>query len=153
MAFEWMAARYREARSYPELFEPIWLWPMDERPAPQEVVYGRAVLLSGGLEHCLTMRFVELDVPEELALKSSYGKWNTLVDYCISFGRAPKGTDDWMGLFDWRHLLEFDFVQAIVPYIEREWITSVAEFDEALLRKHGAWEPPDSATDGPAPKE
>lgn len=138
VAYAWMKQRYRELVGCDEDYELLWLWMVPtDRPA-REAEYRALSSLCPGFNDARQMSIIELTLPEDLVLTSSYSRWNVLLDYCIVNRRTPERTEDWLGMFDCKSLEKWDKIQGVVPWIERSWIDEVLEVDAGLFRKYGA---------------
>lgn len=71
---------------------------------------------------------LELRVPEDQILRSSYNLWCDLFFDCLERGEV---VDDGTWL-DWKEAVQDDgdTVQAILPCLRRDWVTSVTPLPE-----------------------
>lgn len=88
------------------------------------------------------MTLISLDVPDEVALLSSYSTWNEmLVGFVNASGPPVRSGGVWYRMFEPPLLKRrFDSVQAAIPYIERCWVLSVATLVLSYDGEIEAWD-------------
>ena len=70
------------------------------------------------------MVVLELNVPEQIPLLSSYSRWNQAVDDAIDHHAETIDGDQFDDMFEtplFKH--DLDDIQAVIPKIERSWIS------------------------------
>ena len=126
-AFEWMAAEM-ERRGIPlEGKAPIWTWQSCQTTGRGPTIgtaldsYTDFQLLSG-------MVLMELEVPEELCLCSTYSGFLRLLDEVIDSGKVlhPEAHQE---MFQIPEVLDGDDAQAAIPYIRKEWVKDIRSVD------------------------
>ena len=74
---------------------------------------------------------LEIDVPDSIALLSSYWVWNDAVDDMLENNRTTINAERFATMFDEpliRH--DTDDVQAVIPYILTDWIVDMRDLPE-----------------------
>jgi len=128
IAYEWMAQQLAKATNCTATDAPVWCWhSCNGRLGAAPTVGTAAFLLS---EHQIGqgMVAVELAVPMELTLLSSYHAWNSFLDFVIVNQRLPRNQRRARRMFAepiFKH--ETDDIQAVIPFIEPNWVRSVTE--------------------------
>jgi hypothetical protein len=134
-AYSWMKDRYCEIVGCEQEFDLIWVWQPPSGVPPRDAEYRALSDVYTDFEDARQTLIIELSLPPELVLRSSYSRWNVLLDYCLLYKRAPECTEDWLGMFDCDTLDEHDMIQGVVPWIQRAWVSEVLEVEEALFHK------------------
>jgi hypothetical protein len=82
---------------------------------------------------------LELIVPVESVLLSSYSHWNEFMDYVLVPGRVPRNSKYARSMLK-EPLLKHsvDDIQAVIPYIEPSWVQRI----EKLVVKDRDWDEP-----------
>ena len=103
---------------------PVWCWhSCQELGKGPTVETARALLSDWEMEQTLCM--LELHVPSDLVLLSSYGGWNEFLDHVMD-NKPLTNEDRWTEMFNVPPLKrDHDDIQAVIPYIERDWVASV----------------------------
>lgn len=101
---------------------PIWAW-----AEPKEKLQQLAEELLSEQDWEQGVSVIELHVPKDVALLSSYFHWNELLDESLETGNVVSSPK----LFAIDNLDADDVVQATIPYIKHEWI----EATNTLIRK------------------
>ncbi len=72
------------------------------------------------------MNLIELNVPDELALLSSYSVWNEALDRMLDTSADTVDPQEFGGMFDAPLLKHHDDdIQAVVPRIQSSWIAEI----------------------------
>ena len=123
-AYEWMASRMHEKVGFSTDAPPVWCWhSCGELGKGPTVGTARALLSDREIEQ--TLYTLELRVPSDLVLLSSYSDWNELLDHVVD-GERVMDEDRWAEMFSVPPLKhDDDDIQAAIPYIEPDWVTSV----------------------------
>lgn len=135
-SYAWMSERMAERLGEDTAFDaPVWCWHSCHDGFDGDTQRGAAPtdetardLFGVFLERDrLEIDRLELEVPDELVLLSSYKIWN---DFYMDGEEVPDG--GWARMFE-EPLLDhhFDDIQAVIPWIEPEWVNSI---DELVLR-------------------
>jgi hypothetical protein len=105
---------------------PVWGWHSCNGQHGSPPTVGTLASLMGDWNfHAPSRVVLELDVPDRLALLSSYYRWNRAIDDVMERGLKdiePK----FQNMFDTpvlRH--RDDDIQAVIPYVERNWIIDI----------------------------
>jgi hypothetical protein len=111
---------------------PIWCWHScnGRQGAPPTVWTARALLCDYDFEQGVEM--LALQVPEELALLSSYWAWNEFLDHIIVHRALPRRPRSRRRMFQSpliKHSI--DDIQAVIPFICGQWVESVKRVDVA----------------------
>lgn len=112
----------------PELSDhaPVWCWHScgGVRQQPPTVETAIALLSEHDIEQGMIV--IELAVPRELMLLSSYYAWNRFLDSAIEKNRLPKSPlrERWMFQEPFfRH--SDDDIQAVIPMIDPKWVRRI----------------------------
>ncbi|MCM6776648.1 hypothetical protein NDR87_22810 [Nocardia sp. CDC159] len=102
---------------------PVWCWPGRARPRKQ--VRMTANLLLGDDQWARGVDLLELDIPNELTVTTSYGRWNDHLERTMSLTAAEKPCR-----MDWRPtpVHDYDALQVVVPELRREWLVRVRPY-------------------------
>ena len=78
------------------------------------------------------MVLVELNVPDELCLLSSYSIWNDALSDFLEHNRITIQESQFSAMFD-EPLLKhsMDDIQAVIPYIMSDWIADIRNLPES----------------------
>lgn len=119
-AFAWMA-REMERRGLPMGGNaPIWAWhSCGKHGAPPTLLTARALLSDREMEQGIEV--LELEVPPNACLLSSYKRWNEFLDSFIDKRKLPNRAS-YLDMFDISAVQKGDDVQAALPRIERQWV-------------------------------
>lgn len=90
IAYKWMAQQLVEATNLTNADAPIWCWHSCNGQLGAAPTVGTAAFLLSEYQLGQGMVAVELDVPKELVLLSSYYAWNSFLDFVIVNQRLPK---------------------------------------------------------------
>jgi len=138
-AYDWMTERLTAALGTPLDSPPVWCWHSCEGRWRRRPTVGTATALLG--DYALREPHVrlELTVPVNLMLLSSYSAWNRLLDTTIVRSR-PLRSHRWAQYVFARPYLrdEGDNVQAVIPWIEPNWIRSM----QPLVIRDRNWHEP-----------
>jgi hypothetical protein len=118
---------------------PVWCWHSCNGKFGSGPTVGTAEALMGDWEyHAHQTRVIELDVPDRLPLLSSYGSWNELMDLALETRAVPPLDSPLVAMFDppyFQH--DTDDIQAVLPYIEPEWVVAVRRLPATAEREEG----------------
>lgn len=103
---------------------PIWAWQCD-REAARELAF--ALLSEAEREHGDYV-VIELNVPADAVLRSSYHGWCDLLFQCLETG-VISADDAWLA-WDSVDPQSGDVVQALLPGIDRSWIVETSPLEE-----------------------
>ncbi|MBK8968966.1 MAG: DUF3841 domain-containing protein [Saprospiraceae bacterium] len=127
LAYAWMCTRMEKSNLPCKGHAPVWAWHscggFGKPPALRDA---RALLSDLELEN--GVQTIELDCPDDCALLSMYGVWNTILDAFMD-----RSSDTVIGKRLERQLFkirpekigEFDAVQASLPLIKKEWVLDI----------------------------
>jgi hypothetical protein len=132
MAYEWMADQMVEATNHKSADAPIWCWHSCNGKIGSPPTVGTATALFGSVESVQGMVTLELAVPSEFVLLSSYHEWNAFLDYVIVEKRLPNTRRKYRKMFA-EPLLKHDAdeIQAVIPFIDSAWVRGVSELTVA----------------------
>jgi len=126
-AYRWMAAQWRARMRGPLDAAPIWCWHSCNGQIGAPPTVGTAAMLLGDWDYWATsMVVVELDVPSDLALLSSYYRWNQAVDEAFDASEDDICTRNFVDMFDaplMKH--DTDDIQAVIPEICASWVIAM----------------------------
>jgi hypothetical protein len=141
IAYEWMARQIADRAECTGTDAPIWCWHSCNGRLGAAPTVGTAAFLLSEYQLGQGMVAVELAVPVEYVLLSSYHAWNSLLDFVIVNQRLPKSHRRAGRMFAdplFKH--DTDDIQAVIPFIEPAWVRGVTElrvegrdWDEPLL--------------------
>lgn len=94
---------------------PIWCWPGRALHRGQVRDSARSLLSYPEWVHGRWL--LKLDVPDELALATSYAVWNDYLGYTTGFQDGPEQMD-WSG----QRTSEWDELQVTIPELRSEWV-------------------------------
>lgn len=119
-AYRWMARQMVRVGIPVGPNAPIWCWQRcAPRGGPPTLGTARALLSDSKLENPFSV--LELEVPEEFVLLSSYIDWNEALDFTIDTGSEPPDTHE--SMFD-PVTDPDDDTQACIPFILESWIVA-----------------------------
>ena len=128
LAYEWMNQRLTDLANRTLSNPPIWCWHSCNGTLGSAPTVATAVLLLSSYQIEQGMVTIELDVPVELALLSSYHRWNEFLDFVITKQRLPKSRRLLQQMFAEPLLKdEHDDIQAVIPFIDPAWVRGVAD--------------------------
>ncbi len=90
IAYEWMAKRLAEATKHTVSDPPIWCWHSCNGRLGAAPTVGTAALLLSECQIRQGMVAVQLAVPLEFVLLSSYHVWNSFLNFVMDNQRLPK---------------------------------------------------------------
>jgi hypothetical protein len=128
IAYEWMAKQLSEATNGAANDAPIWCWHSCNGRLGNAPTVGTAAFLLSEYQIGQGMVAVELAVPVEFVLLSSYHAWNSFLDFVIVNQRLPKNHRRARRMFAnplFKH--DTDDIQAVIPFIEPTWVRGVTE--------------------------
>jgi hypothetical protein len=140
-AYEWMTARMYAALGLNTAAPPVWCWHSCGRLGRGPTV-GTAELLLSEWDIAQGMVTIELEAPAELVLPSSYWIWNEFLGYVLENKLLPADDGDFrayvtkdglpVGYRDSTDMFadplfkcDDDDIQAVIPYIDPNWIVSM----------------------------
>ncbi|MCC6326344.1 MAG: hypothetical protein IT420_11990 [Candidatus Brocadia sp.] len=87
--YQWMERQYRRRRGKLSLHRGlIWVWLQQSDDEAQ--FYRTITMLEPSYHYGLKGKMaIVLNLPAGIILKSSYNRWNILLDYCLVFKRKP----------------------------------------------------------------
>jgi hypothetical protein len=134
-AYRWMSEQMVARGCCRRVSPPIWAWHScgapDQSPDKWDL---DAVVTNDGHRGYV----IEFDPPEHLVLLSHYGRWNDVIDECITARRVASKTESYARR--WKRALNVDLgstgcwegnhnhVQACVPMIRLEWVRSATAY-------------------------
>ena len=122
--YRWMAAQWHDRIGSAELDVPIWCWHSCNGIDGACPTVGTFAMLMGDWNYyAASMTCLELIVPHELALLSSYSRWNEAIDDAMDRREDSIATEAFIDMFD-SPLIKHDTddIQAVVPRIESTWV-------------------------------
>jgi hypothetical protein len=134
--YRWMCAQWTLRVGGQMASAPVWGWhSCNGRRGSPPTVGTLAMLMGDWNFHTASQVVLELEIPDRLALLSSYDRWNQAMDDALD-----RGLNDidprFQNMFD-RPLLRSgtDDIQAVIPYVERSWIIGVRSLPEGDISK------------------
>jgi hypothetical protein len=143
-AYKWMAQHLAEATSCTATDAPLWCWHSCNGRLGTAPTVGTAAFLLSEYQLGQGMVAVELAVPVEFVLLSSYHAWNGFLDFVIVNQRLPKNHRRARRMFAdplFKH--DTDDIQAVIPFIKHAWVRGVT----ALTVEGRDWDAPILSTD------
>jgi hypothetical protein len=128
IAYKWMAQQLAAATNDTSAAAPIWCWHSCNGHLGAAPTVGTAAFLLTGCQLGQGMVAVELAVPAEFVLLSSYHAWNSFLNFVIVNQRLPKNHRRARRMFAdplFKH--DTDDIQAVIPFIEPAWVQGVTE--------------------------
>jgi hypothetical protein len=123
LAYRWMASSLKEIA--PELGEhaPIWCWHSCHGTLNQPPTVGTAAYLLSESDFERGLAVLELAIPADTMLLSSYYAWNRFLDAVITKKRLPRSPRRAGWMFE-EPLLRHadDDIQAVIPLIRPSWL-------------------------------
>lgn len=129
LSYSFMASFYEKEKGHKLARQLIWAWFDNTHFSNRDDQLDMVSTVESSAEHLRTKCVLNLIVPDELPLLSSYSKWNRLMEYCADFNQTPSCHQDWAGMFDLSNIQNHDYMQAVLPMIKRSWITSVEDIN------------------------
>lgn len=126
-AYRWMASQWRSRIGVMEIDAPLWCWhSCNGREGAAPTVETLALLMGDWNHHASSMLVLELSVPDELVLLSSYARWNEAMNDAMEQRSEQVDTVRFSDLFD-PPLIKYDTddVQGVIPMIDQSWITDL----------------------------
>lgn len=111
---------------------PVWCWHSCNGKLSVGPTVDTASSLIGDWKYFAhQMRVIELDVPHELPLLSSYYEWNQLLDEALETQQTPDFNSPHISMFD-SPLIKHDAddIQAVLPLIEKHWVLDIRALPE-----------------------
>jgi len=119
----WMKEQFTLKTGLEVVHPPIWCWHSCEGVWRGPPTVGTARMLLASDEIQSGMVAMELLVPTQLVLLSSYHLWNDFVEVFFKRRRIPSRRHNSRRLFDTPLLTnDCDSIQAVIPYIDPTWI-------------------------------
>ena len=123
LGYQWMADSLKE--SVPELGEyaPIWCWHSCNGIIGQPPTVGTATSLLSENDRERALAVLELVVPSDTMLLSSYSAWNRFLDVLITKQRLPRSPRLVRWMFEEPLFRQpDDDIQAVIPLIRPGWL-------------------------------
>lgn len=118
-AYEWMAQQFATATDCIAPDAPVWCWHSCNGRLGAAPTVGTAAFLLSEYQLGQGMVAIELTVPAEFVLLSSYNAWNSFLDFVIVNQRLPKNHRLARRMFAEPMLKhDTDDIQAVIPFIE-----------------------------------
>lgn len=111
----------------------VWCWQKYD---------GKTDLFNIGMhKYSKNQAMIKMDVPNDLVLLSDFEDWNSCLNYGY-IGKTEEDTEDFYGWCDmlkpedynqmvtdsWQRVFQLrnkDYIQAIIPYIDKKWIKEI----------------------------
>lgn len=132
IAYEWMAKQLAESTKGAANDAPVWCWHSCNGRLGAAPTVGTAAFLLSEYQIGQGMVAVELAVPVEHVLLSSYHAWNRFLDFVIVNQRLPRNQRRARKMFVepmFKH--DTDDIQAVIPFIEPAWLRGVTDLTVA----------------------
>lgn len=129
ISYEFMARYYEQLKNVHLKYPLIWAWSDGNFFSNEDHQLDAVSTVESSVEYLSSKCVINLEVPDNIPVLSSYSKWNRLMEYCMTFNKAPTSLEDWEGLFDLLDIAEHEFIQAVLPHIDRNWISGVEELN------------------------
>lgn len=133
--YKWMAFHLSEHTQVDAV--PIWCWhSCGGKSCAGPTIETANDMLGDWSYYAPVMRVIELEVPEGVALLSSYFQWNELLDEAIQANETPDFNSRHVSMFE-NPLLKHDHddVQATLPFVERNWVVDVRKLPMRRIHK------------------
>lgn len=124
LAYKWMANQLSLKTAYQTDSPPIWAWSKFEDSVKPNLEAGKQLLSHDELSRGVVL--IELNVPTALLLHSCYETWNQFLDLVIDQGTVPDDLE-WLQMFSRETIHSSPTIQAVLPFIEKDWIVSISE--------------------------
>jgi hypothetical protein len=135
--YRWMVYFMSRHLGHEFVDAPVWCWhSCDGKFASGPTVETAEALMGDWEYYAHQTRVIELDVPDRLPLLSSYWGWNELMDLAIETNAVPALDSSFVAMFDppyFQH--DTDDIQAVLPYIEPEWVVAVRRLPAIAERR------------------
>jgi hypothetical protein len=122
--YRWMAMQWNARVHCERLNVPIWCWHSCNGIEYSCPTVGTIAMLMGDWNFfAVRMTVLEIDVPQALAVLSSYSRWNDAIDHAIYLRSDSIDDAAFADMFDSpliRH--DTDDIQAVIPRIEPSWV-------------------------------
>lgn len=128
IAYEWMAKQLVKVTNCATSDAPVWCWHSCNGKLGAAPTVGTAAFLLSEYQIGQGMVAVELAVPVQFVLLSSYNAWNSFLDFVIVNQRLPRNQRRARRMFAepmFKH--DTDDIQAVIPFIESKWVRGVTE--------------------------
>ena len=126
-AYRWMASQWKSRIGVTEINVPLWCWHSCNGVDGSAPTVGTLASLMGDWNYYATyMLVLELSVPDDLVLLSSYWRWNEAMNDAIDRRSEQIDTPRFIDMFDpplIKH--DADDVQGVMPAIDYSWITDM----------------------------
>lgn len=130
IAYEWMMEQLQHQTSVNMDVPPVWCWHSCNGQWGSPPTADTALSLDSRFGEQPGF-ILELMVPEELTLLSSYYAWNRVLDYVYDHQAIPRSPHRRRWLFQpplIKH--QTDDVQAVIPCLQWNWITQMAALEQ-----------------------
>jgi hypothetical protein len=126
VAYDWMAHHLAKHLGRESKHAPVWCWHSCDGKFGSGPTVSTANALMGDWDyHAHRTRVIELEVPDQLPLLSSYSMWNELLEVAMTTEAMPALDIPFIAMFEppyFQH--DWDDIQAVLPYIEAEWVVA-----------------------------
>jgi len=126
--YEWMTREMVSRGIEMDGHAPVWAWHSCEGQQQSPPTLGTARNQLTDKQILEGVCIVEFDAPENLALLSSYNRFNDLLDNYLEQGFLP-AHEDYLDMFDIWPLREDDSIQAALPRIEKDWVVDIRHLE------------------------
>ena len=132
-AYRWMVSQWINRIGPPFDHALVWCWHSCNGKKHSPPTVGTASLLMGDWNYYASSTvLVELDAPKEHCLLSSYKRWNDALCYFLEHRKETISVGLFDDMFD-DPLMKHpgDDIQAVLPYIMRDWIIDIRNLPES----------------------
>lgn len=123
--YTWMAQQWNARVGVGTMSAPLWCWHSCDGVYGSCPTAGTFALLMGDWNYYAPkMTVLELDLPDQVPLLSSYSRWNEAIDDALDRRCDAIDGERFADMFDaplFKH--DSDSIQAVIPRIERSWVT------------------------------
>ncbi len=126
-AYEWMAVEMERNGIHLNGYAPVWGWHSCGNWYKGPTVRLAMDMLTD-YQLLNGMVVLEMEVPDELCLLSTYSGFIELLDEVIDYGEI-RHADCHFNMFSLPVILDNDDIQAAIPYIRSEWVLDIRPID------------------------
>lgn len=124
--YAWMTQQWNARVGIGALTAPIWCWHSCNGIHQSCPTIGTLAMLMGDWNYYSPkMIVIECNIPDNLVLLSSYSRWNEAIGDAMDRKSDSIDGNRFDDMFDiplFKH--DTDDIQAVVPHIDRDWITA-----------------------------
>jgi hypothetical protein len=124
--YAWMAQQWNARVGVGTMTTPLWCWHSCKGIHQSCPTVGTFASLMGDWNYYASrMMVLECEIPDALPLLSSYSRWNQAIDDAMDCHSDAIDGQRFADMFQaplFKH--ETDDIQAVIPRIERNWITA-----------------------------